>query len=91
MKPESTKDHRVWRSGTPPWIGWVNASICCLPSLWRWHYGNGRYSKPVGEDCDADTAGKIAKTEEISSRRILWNDYWPEDGCVTREQARGKT
>lgn len=91
MKPESTKDHRVWHTGTPPWIGWVNASVSYYPSVWRWHYGNGRYSEPAGTNCDANIAGNIAKIKNTLDRPIFWNDYWPEDGRVTREQARGKT
>lgn len=91
LKPESTEDHRVWHSGPPPWIGWVNASVSKLPSLWRWHHGNGRYSAPVYAYRDADTAGEIAKMKDITNRCVLWTDYWPEDGRVTREQARGKS
>ena len=77
-----------WHSGPPPHIGWWNASLLELISVWRWWDGTA-WSDFVSEDKNAATAANRAK-QKISrgDANIKWTDYWPEKARVPRIDPR---
>lgn len=85
-------DDEIWRAGSPPHVGWWNASTDRSQEIWRWWDGK-RWSTPVGQSRSSDVAAVRATHPERytwSLKKLVWRDFWPEGARVPRIDPRNK-
>lgn len=74
---------RVWNSGSPPHVGWWNASTRRMVHTWRWWDGK-EWSLPAYPDYEAELAGAQAEWKAPDAGPTEWTDYYPENARVPR-------
>jgi hypothetical protein len=84
-------DDRLWNTGSPPHIGWWNASPKERKDVWRWWNGL-LWSIPAFEHESASVAGwKSSSIEQCDQSVIKWSDFWPRCGTQKRVTIRQGT
>ena len=80
---------RKWHKGSPPHIGWWNASNSRFVKIWRWWDGKC-WSNPTDDGDKPKSAAKTAKTKAPLGSYIEWTNYYPENARVPRIDPRGE-
>jgi hypothetical protein len=75
-----------WHLGSPPHIGWWNASVGHNTGVWRWWNGS-RWSLGVHETQSSGAAASHAKHKAYGDNPlqvIRWRMYYPANARVPR-------
>lgn len=83
---------RVFHSGTPPHIGWWNASVCddeYANKAWRWW--NGEFWSMAAFDTSSATTAHIRAEARMASATVRWSHYWPDNARVPRVDPVGNS
>jgi hypothetical protein len=83
--PTTKKEQTQWHKGSPPHIGWWQASTDRISTLWRWWDGR-HWSASVTGNFKANEAARRANYPEspYSQYQMEWNHYWPKNARVPR-------
>lgn len=81
-----SQTERIWHKGSPPHIGWWNASFLKEPRIWRWWNGKAWSVSSLAWQLQAPV--RTEAELEMLQGRIEWTDYYPDNARVPRVDPR---
>src|SRR5579862_3648518 len=91
IAPYQKESVLTWHEGSPPHVGWWNASREFNPIIWRWWNG-----EIWSRDASANDSAEVAEEQAMhpafhNGGSIKWSNYWPENARVPRVDPRSKS